>query len=242
MSSVYLVRHGQAGTRDAYDSLSALGKSQSRLLGEHFVSQGIRFDSAHAGTLLRQQQTAEEMSQAFADANVSFPAVHADPGWDEFDLGQVYREIAPQLCAEDSEFRREYEDMQEQVRSSNGAHTAKIHRQWLPCDTKVVAAWLGGRYPYRGETWEQFRERALACQRRISDHHRRENILVVTSATPIAIWAGSSLEIFDERVMRLAGVLNNASYSVVRLRDAQLRLFTFNAVPHLAAPGLRTHR
>ena len=71
---------------------------------------------------------------------------------------------------------------------------------------------------------------------------RQENILVVTSATPLAIWTGLSLEISDERIIRLAGAVYNASYTILRLRSQQLRLFTFNAVPHLAAPGLRTHR
>jgi len=242
LSTVYLARHGQAGTRDAYDSLSDLGTQQSRLLGEHFVSQGLRFASAFVGTLLRQQQTAEEVRAAYADAGVCFPAIRVDPGWDEFDLGQLYREFVPRLSAENSEFRREYEEMREQVRISTGAHGARIHRKWQPCDKKVVDAWRCGRYPYSGETWDQFHERVASCRLKIGAAQRRENTLVVTSATPVAIWSGLSLEICDERVMRLAGVLYNASYTVLRLRESQLRLFTFNAVPHLAALGLCTHR
>lgn len=237
---MYLVRHGQAGTRDAYDSLSELGKRQARLLGEHFVSQGIQFASAYVGALSRQQQTADEISAAYAQSGVSFPAVSIDPAWDEFDLSRVYREIAPHLSAEDSEFRREYEEMREQVRISEGAHGARIHRKWLPCDTKLVEAWIRGRYPYSGETWNQFRERVAACRSKIPD--ARENIVIVTSATPVAICTGLSLEIFDGRVMRLAGAVYNASYTILRLRNEQLRLFTFNAVPHLAAAGLCTHR
>jgi broad specificity phosphatase PhoE len=238
---VYLVRHGQAGTRDAYDSLSALGERQARLLGEHFISQGIRFASADAGTLTRQQQTAEQIRAVYADAGVDFPTVRVDSGWDEFDLGRVYREIAPLLAAEDPEFLHEYHEMREQVRVSQGAHGARIHRRWMPCDTKVVEAWLGGRYAYGGETWDQFRERVAACRLKMLDA-RNENILVVTSATPVAICTGLSLEISDGRVLRLAGAVYNASYTILRLRNEQLRLFTFNAVPHLAAPGLCTHR
>jgi broad specificity phosphatase PhoE len=242
LSSVYLVRHGQAGTRDAYDSLSELGKQQARLLGEHFVAQGIRFASAFVGTLSRQHETAEAVSAAYSDAGVCFPAVSVDPGWNEFDLARVYREIAPRLSAEDAEFHREYQEMLDQVRTSAGAHGARIHRKWLPCDTKVVEAWVRSRYPYTGETWDQFRERVAACRLKMPDTGRRENIIVFTSATPVAIYAGLSLDISDERVMRLAGVLYNASYTVLRLREEQLRLFTFNAVPRFAAPGLRTHR
>ncbi|HYM74816.1 MAG TPA: histidine phosphatase family protein [Candidatus Dormibacteraeota bacterium] len=241
MSTVYLVRHGQAGTRDAYDSLSELGQRQARLLGEHFISQGIRFASAYAGALTRQQQTAEQIRAVYAGAGVAFPTVRVDSGWDEFDLGRVYREIAPLLAAEDPEFLREYDEMREQVRVSQGAHGARIHRKWMPCDTKVVEAWLSARYPYGGETWGQFRERVAACRLKMLDA-RQENILVVTSATPLAIWTGLSLEISDQRIMRLAAAVYNASYTILRLRKEQLRLFTFNTVPHLAAPGLCTHR
>jgi hypothetical protein len=61
-------------------------------------------------------------------------------------------------------------------------------------------------------------------------------------ATPVAIWIGMSLDIVDDRIMRLAGALYNASDSVLRLRGDQLRLFSFNAVPHLAASDLCTQR
>jgi broad specificity phosphatase PhoE len=145
------------------------------------------------------------------------------------------------LAAEDPEFLHEYDEMREQVRVSQGAHGARIHRRWMPCDTKVVEAWLAGRYPYGGETWDQFRERVAACRLKMLDA-RNENILVVTSATPVAICTGLSLEISDARVMRLAGAVYNASYTILRLRNEQLRLFTFNAVPHLAAAALCTHR
>lgn len=241
MSSVYLVRHGQAGTRDAYDVLSDLGRQQSRLLGEHFLSQGLHFDAAYVGEMSRQQQTAEEINAAYLAAGASFPAIQIDPTWNEFDLGRLFREIAPQLSAENPEFRREYEEMLEQVRLSRDAHEAEIHRRWLPCDTKVMDAWMRDRYRYEGESWEQFRER-IATSRLKLGNERRESVLVVTSAMPIAIWAAMSLQISDARVMRLAGVLYNASYTLVRLREDQARLFTFNAAPHLAAPGTRTHR
>ena len=241
MSTIYLIRHGQAGTRDAYDSLSALGKNQARLLGEHFAAQGIHFASAYTGALLRQRQTAQGVSAAYAASGLSFPKLVVEPGWNEFDLGRVFSEMAPLLCAEDSEFRVEYEKMRERVRMSNGAHAASVHRKWLPCDTKIVNAWISGRYPYSGETWEQFRERVVSCCLSLGKA-QRENTIVFTSATPIAIWAGLSLDIFDDRLFRLAGVMYNASYTVLRLREGQLRLFTLNAAPHLATSEIRTHR
>ncbi|MCM3871253.1 MAG: histidine phosphatase family protein [Pyrinomonadaceae bacterium] len=238
---MYLVRHGQAGTRDSYDSLSELGRRQSRLLGEYFLSQGIEFTAAYSGTMLRQQQTAAEVRTTYTEAALPFPEIEIDNQWNEFDLAQVYREIGPLLCDEDPEFHSQYEDMRREVRQSAGVHEAQVHRRWRPCDTKIVDAWIAGRFPYSGETWSQFYQRVAACRFKLSGP-RDVNILAFTSATPAAILTGLALDINDGRVRELAGVVQNASYTLLRQRGEQLRLFQFNAVPHLTAPGLRTHR
>ena len=242
MSNVFFVRHGQAGTREAYDSLSELGRRQARLLGEHFVSQGVEFGAAYAGALTRQQQTAAEVAAAYAEAGLAFPELNVDCGWDEFDFHHIYNELAPLLCEDDAEFRREYEEMVEQMRVSAGAHDADVHRRWRPSDTKVVEAWVGGRYPYGGETWEQFVSRVSACRLRDGGERPRENVAVFTSATPTAIWTGRALGVEDGRVRRLAAVLENTSYTVLQLRAEEMLLLTFNAVPHLNSPKLRTRR
>ncbi len=165
-----------------------------------------------------------------------------DDDWNEFDLAQVYREIGPLLCEEDLEFRSEYEEMRRQITESAGVHEAQVHRRWRPCDTKIVEAWIAGRFAYRGETWNQFRERVASCRLKLSAASRHANILAFTSATPTAILTGLTLNINDGRVRQLAGALLNASYTVLRQRGEHLHLFQFNAVPHLAAPELRTHR
>jgi broad specificity phosphatase PhoE len=242
LSNVYLVRHGQAGTREAYDSLSELGRRQSQLLGEYFLSQGIEFSAAYAGTMLRQQQTAAEVSAAYLKAAIPFPEIVSDIQWNEFDLAQVYREIAPLLCEEDPAFRTEYDDMRQQVKQSAGVHEAQVHRRWRPCDTKIVEAWIANRFPYSGETWKQFYERVAACRLQLSALPREANILAFTSATPTGILTGLALDVTDGRVRQLAGVLYNASYTLLRQRGEHSQLFQFNAVPHLTAPELRTHR
>lgn len=192
--------------------------------------------------MLRQQQTAAEVSTAYTEAGAPFPEIIIDNDWNEFDLAQVYREIGPLLCEEDSEFRSEYEEMRRQVRENAGVHDAEVHRRWRPCDTKIVEAWIAGRFSYGGETWNQFRERVAACRLKLSDAPRQANILAFTSATPTGILTGLALDTPDGRVRQLAGVLHNASYTVLRQRGEHLQLFQFNAMPHLTAPELRTHR
>jgi broad specificity phosphatase PhoE len=242
LSRVYLVRHGQAGTRQSYDSLSDLGRRQARLLGEHFVREGIRFSAASTGALSRQRQTAAEVGAAYREQGIGFPALSVEQGWNEFDLDHVYRELAPVLCEEDAEFSREFEAMRAEIHAAGEQHGAEVHRRWTPCDLKVVQAWIKGHDRYRGETWDAFRARIVACRTTLASQPEDDHAVVVfTSATPIGIWAALGMDIDDHRAMRLAGVLQNASYTVMRLRGEQLRLHTFNAVPHLES-ALRSYR
>lgn len=242
MSTVYLVRHGQAGTRDDYDSLSELGRRQARLLGEYLAAQRINFAAAYVGAMSRQLQTAEQIRAAYTNAGGSFPEIKVEKQWNEFDLGFLYDKLAPRLCAADPQFKLEYDRMREQLRLTGSVASAEIHRKWQPCDSMLVQAWIKGTHAHGGETWEEFCSRIAGCRALIPDSDPQANVMVFTSATPVAIWTGLALEIFDERIMGLAGVLYNSAFTTLKLRGEQLRLFTFNAIPHLTTPELRTHR
>lgn len=64
MAQITLIRHGQANTTATdeigYDNLSDLGRQQSRWLGEYMRNHDEGFDVIYAGSLNRQQQTAQE--------------------------------------------------------------------------------------------------------------------------------------------------------------------------------------
>ena len=239
MSRIWLVRHGQAGTRKAYDALSDLGRRQARLLGEYFAGQGIRWAAAYSGELIRQQETAQEVRAGAQETGAEFPAIQIEPRWNEFDLDQVYKKLAPQLAADDPEFHREYEELRAQARAAADDHHAAVHRRWLPSDIKIISAWVRGSYPYDGETWESFCNRVTSINPAADGD---SDIVIFTSATPIGIWAARTMDITDERAMKLAGALRNASYTVIKLNGAESRLHTFNATPHLATAELRTWR
>lgn len=242
MRNVYFIRHGQAGTRGAYDSLSELGRRQARLLGEHLVAQGVEFAAAYAGGLVRQQRTGAEVAAAYAEAGLAFPELTIDAGWDEFDFHGIYNEIAPLMCADDEEFRRAHEEMLAELAADVGDDAADVHRVWRASDTKVMDAWIEGRYRHSGETWEQFIARVAACRLDGFDARPRANVAVFTSAVPTAIWTARALEAHNGHIPRLAAVLLNTSYTVLQLREQDSLLHTFNAVPHLHTPELRTRR
>lgn len=240
MSFVYFFRHGQAGTRDNYDALSPTGRRQAALLGEYLASEPVTFTAAFSGRMARQRETAAEVAAAYANRGVAFPKIETQPAVDEFDLDHVYSELAPILAREDDRFRSEYEALQAQILASRGSPEADVHRKWSPCDIEVVDAWIRARYTYSGESWDAFRARVASC--RASLNGNDGNVAVFTSATPTAIWAALSLDIHDDRILPLAGALYNSSITILRLRGEQLRLFSFNGVPHLADAALRTHR
>lgn len=240
LSRIYLVRHGQAGTRTDYDALSGLGREQARLLGAYFASQPIEFVAAFSGTLTRQEQTAVQVKESYEAAGRRFPNLVPDCGWNEFDLNDVYLALAPRMCAEDSAFRKEYEELERQARAKAHQPEAEVHRRWMPSDVRLVEAWVAGRYPYQGESWPAFRERVLACRSRLVPFARDENIVVFTSAVPIGIWTAHAVETGEAQAWRLAGSLLNTACTVIRLGDSA-RLHSFNVVAHLR-PELHSYR
>ncbi|MDQ6664928.1 MAG: histidine phosphatase family protein [Acidobacteriota bacterium] len=234
MSSIYLIRHGQAGRRQSYDELSQIGRAQAAFLGEYLASQELRFRAIYSGTLARQRDTA----RAVIEKGVNCPELIFDTNWNEFDLDEVYRGLAPQLCREDPLFRTSYEEMTREMADENSA----IHHTWTPCDTAVVRAWVAGRHEFEGESFEQFRKRVRRAIGALPECGREENIAVFTSATPIAAWVGAALELDGRKIMQLAGLMYNTAISVLRTGKDEPRLFSFNGIPHLADASLRSFR
>ena len=240
--TVYFIRHGQAGSRQEYDRLSALGQDQSRRLGAWLARQAIGFDQAWSGRLARQRDTARFVRQAYQETGRSFPEIGLDARWDEFDLDAVYRGIGPQIARHDEEFRLQFEELEQQSRDAD----SRVHRAWAPCDITVVRAWIEGRYPFEGESFAAFVERvrggAGLPEGPLEDRGGNRNVAVFTSATPAAVWTALALELDGRKIMQLAGVTYNTSLTVLRVDRKNVRLFQFNTVPHIDAPELLTHR
>src|SRR5262245_15727777 len=115
-SMIYLIRHGQAGSRDNYDVLSDLGRHQAALLGEHLASQHLRVSAVYSGTMARQVDTARIVCGAIERQSTALPAVIADEKWNEISLAAMYREMAPRMRVEDADFDRDLTEMQVLIR------------------------------------------------------------------------------------------------------------------------------
>ena len=117
-----------------------------------------------------------------------------------------------------------------------------INRRWNSCDGAVITAWVTARYPVQGETWAAFRDRIQAAIKKLVASNPEGNVAIFTSATPTAISVAHSMDLTEQKMFALAGVMINSAISVLRLSNGELRMFNFNSVPHLDDAALRTHR
>jgi broad specificity phosphatase PhoE len=186
----------------------------------------------YAGGMQRQRNTAEIACEVMASRGVAVPEVTTDERWNEFSLISVYRAIAQRMIDENPEFAGDYREMQDAIRRdphTTGGATGR-------CDGAVIRAWMEARYQdYKGESWSAFRERIQACGLRLSNGDSNKAIAVFTSATPVAILTAASLELSDEKLLSILGVIYNSGITILRSRGEDLRLFTFNGTPHLDA-------
>jgi len=228
---IYLIRHGQAGSRDNYDLLSDLGRDQAVRLGEYFRASGISFRAAYSGSMRRQQETAEVVLGQASNP----PELQIDARWNEFSLEGLWKTLAPRLMAENEEFARDYDTLH--------ATNPNIDRMMTSCDVQLIRAWMRNHQGCDGvEPWADFRARVEATRSQMAGFGSGESVAVFTSATPTAVWCGSALEVDDRRIFRIAGVLYNTSFSTLRLRENELTLFSLNNIPHLTEASLRTFR
>jgi broad specificity phosphatase PhoE len=227
---IYLIRHGQAGSRDNYDVLSELGRNQAELLGEHLASRRLEVTAVYSGTMARQVNTTEIVCGIMRSRGVPVPDAVTDQKWNEISLAAMYRAMAPRMRSEDPDFDRDLNEMQILIRQDPHSVRGATGR----CDAAVMRAWMANRYPdFEGESWAAFRSRIKGRIPSLSDNGHEHVVMVFTSATPIATLAGHTLDLDDERVLRLAGVIYNTSITVIAARDGDTRLVTFNSAPHL---------
>jgi broad specificity phosphatase PhoE len=231
MSLLYLIRHGQAGSRDHYDRLSELGERQAALLGRYLCGWGVRFTAAYCGALRRQHQTAQLALSALGGA----PELRIDPRWNEFDLEGLWRVLAPRLMAENQDFARNYDLLHR--------NNPRIDRTMTVCDTELIRTWMRGSHPCNGlESWADFRSRVEETASTLAAHDPDDVVAVFTSATPIATWSSMAFDREPRSVFRIVGVLLNSSFSTFSLSGGEVRLLTLNNAPHLVDPSLRTLR
>lgn len=215
MTTLYLVRHGQASFTSAnYDQLSDLGYRQSAWLGEHFAARGIVFSRAVCGTLERQRQTA----RALLDAMGSAQPVVEHPGWNEYSGDALYRAYHGEGWAA----ARAKGDVREFYRTIKAA----------------LLDWSEDRLPGPlPETWREFGDRVAAAMRSACDGLPHDaNVLAASSGGAISRGVTSLLGAPAQAAIELNLQYRNSAFCEVFASPRSLRVVSFNCIPHLDRP------
>ncbi|WP_373186821.1 histidine phosphatase family protein [Halopseudomonas sp.] len=216
MSEIYFVRHGQASFGSSnYDQLSEKGHQQSRLLGEYFQRRGIEFDHVLLGDMVRHRETAQGIGQALGFEDASFEVFQE---LNEFDFHAIL-----------------------------AAYTAQFPDQALPEKPSVadffkrlrqgIILWsrseLVGELP---ESWADFEERVQRMKADIMARCAGKRVLAVSSGGAIAMLVSQLLRAPSETMIELNLQTRNTALIHCVFNQRNMRLSSFNSVPHLDDP------
>lgn len=215
MTTLYLVRHGQASFAAAnYDRLSELGHRQSAWLGEHFAARGIVFSRAVCGSLDRQRQTARTL----LDAMGSTRPVVEHPGWNEYSGDALYKAYHGEGWAR----ARAKGDVREFYRTIKAALLDWSEEK------------LAGELP---ETWREFGERTASAMHAACEGLPADTcVLATSSGGAISRAVCAILEAPAKAAIDLNLQYRNSAFCEIFVSPRSMRVVSFNCIPHLDRP------
>ena len=236
VGSIYLIRHGQASFgADNYDVLSARGTEQAKILGRYLAGLGIDFDAAYAGTLERQQSTAASALGQLAEHNLKAPSVTLDAGFNEYLSDEVIRAYMPDLL--------EYEPNAQAILHNAANQRAEFQRLFA----FVINRWAGGQHPREGlQSWQGFVDQVQAALTKVlAKAQAKDRIAIFTSGGTITAAMQLVLGLNPLNAFELNWQIVNTSVSVIKFRNTQMAVASFNSAAHLEQlnnPDLITYR
>ena len=213
MSTLYLVRHGQAsfGQQD-YDQLSDLGKQQSRWLGEYLAESDWVPELIIHGSLKRHHQTRDGIFEGL-NQELEFKELS---DWDEFD----FKEIA-------------YAYLRQHPEKAPVKHDA---RSFFALLKKALLAWSNDDINEQtSESWNHFRQRIESALELTLAHTQHSKILVVSSGGAISMALGCILDLPARSVIDLNLQTRNSGLTEVYFNKNKRYLSSFNTLPHLSS-------
>lgn len=228
MTTVYLVRHGQASFGAAnYDQLSPLGERQAALLGRWWQQTGVTAPSVVVGAMQRHHQTARA---CLAELGLAAHADDAmvDPGFNEYDHEAILRIHRPDLGDHVAVGR---------FLASQAEQGIDPKRAFQRVFMQAVDRWTRGEHDADyAESWVDFQQRCRAAVQRavaLAQERGHDSVAVFTSGGPIMAITQDVMGVPDERAFDLAWSLHNAGVTKLKARPSGLRLGGFNDVAHL---------
>ncbi|RZG79949.1 histidine phosphatase family protein [Acinetobacter sp. WCHAc060033] len=216
MTTIYLVRHGQASFgAESYDKLSPNGELQAKILGQYFDKILKEEPDVVAGSMQRHQQTANfALAECFPEAKIV-----TDSAWNEFNHQQVFAQYDPR-------FNEPHLLKQEVAKeSSPRAYLAKIFEG-------AIERWTGGEFHHEyDEAWPDFKNRVENALQNLCDELAKTKpryAVVFTSGGVISVVAGKLLELNPNKTFALNWAIANTSLTTLRLVGNEPQLLSLN--------------
>jgi broad specificity phosphatase PhoE len=239
MGILFLIRHAQASfLQQNYDQLSALGKKQSRLLGEYWAQRNVVFDRACTGPCVRQKDTAKLMDEEYRKAGVEFPEPLILPEFDEYQGEAVLALGLPRLLESSARIRELHSKFQ--ASTSPGEQRSSFQKLF----EAVIAEWVQGALFLPGvEPWPEFCSRVnLRLSGILAHGGRGEQVAIVTSGGPIAVAMQRALNLSPQHTLQVSWMSRNCSWSEFLYAGDRFTLSAFNTHPHLNDAAMLTYR
>jgi broad specificity phosphatase PhoE len=218
MSTIYLVRHGQAsfGT-DNYDQLSATGREQVRQLGKYFAESGERIDRIYTGALRRQTETAEIIAESLGGAPVA-----VETAFNEYDSDLILHTFAKSLTPE-------------QLAEAGWPELRTDRRKFQLFLERAARAWVEAQIEAEAMTpWRGFHGRIVSAIENIMRTEGRSKTLIVsTSGGVIGTLVANVVGLSNHTGIELNWAVHNASITRLIYSADKVSLSMFNGLPHL---------
>ncbi len=226
MTTIYLVRHGQASFRaNDYDQLSLLGYDQAEVTGRWFRQLDRKLTHVVSGTLHRHLQTRSHFLQGY-ESSINNDRISIDLRFDEMQFHNILLNVKPEITckAELDGWLR----LQENPEKSFFSLYKRALERWISAENDQSYT----------ESWERFKERCLLGLQEVAKQlEESDSAVVITSGGPISVICMSLLGIDDEKLYDINRLLMNTSVTTIKCSNGRCMLTGMNNNSHLELAG-----
>jgi len=224
MSTLYLIRHGQASFgSDNYDQLSDLGRRQATVLGQYLRNNGIYLDAVYSGNLERQQDTARLALQA-QPGEIEH---RIDSRFNEIDNDAQLNYLLPHVLERDDKLRTLVE---------RGLTDSKAYQKVIEA---VFKYWVSpGCEDPKVQSWADYSGAARAAVSEVMHNEGSgRTVAIFSSGGTIATLVAQVLGLTGSDVYKLYEPMFNCSVSQLFYSGQKLSLSYFNDRSFLQVMG-----
>jgi broad specificity phosphatase PhoE len=220
VSSLTLIRHGQAASLGRDEALTSLGETQAAALARCWLGRGTRFDEVFTGTLARQVSTERVAAGSFRQAGAPWPEAVRTAAWNEYDATGVLAH----LIAHDHRIAALAADYEAE------RDTRSFHR----LIEAAMTCWIEGAIDNAAvEQWPVFRDRVAGAIRAIMNGPAGRRVAVFTSAGPIGFAVHFSMKAPPRSFLDVNWRIRNCSVTDFVFDSGRFSLDRFNDTAHL---------